>query len=238
MDYNIKKENRKKFQDKTKLKRHHKKNYAKVVKPTTSESQDSEELSSDEYESENEDQQLDEDGNPIPNSDGEGSSDQEDKEPQLGYAIPQPARRRRKKKLQSNAWRYEESLEENLDDELEQKELEEALKDIDFAKLSMRKEIDLGGSNKKIDVKKLSNAELSKIKITDKNNVKPRMPMTSVLPNRKFGKPSNEGNQDPLDDLLGLPVKKDTLQKKQEPDHVNNTPLHLKSDESFLDDLL
>jgi hypothetical protein len=31
MDYNLKKENRKKFQDKTKLKRHHKKNYAKVT---------------------------------------------------------------------------------------------------------------------------------------------------------------------------------------------------------------
>lgn len=32
MDYNLKKENRKKFQDKSKLKRHHKKDYSKVVR--------------------------------------------------------------------------------------------------------------------------------------------------------------------------------------------------------------
>ncbi|CEP24219.1 unnamed protein product [Cyberlindnera jadinii] len=39
MDYNLKQENRKKFQDKQRLKRHHKKDYSKVVKPSAEEAE-------------------------------------------------------------------------------------------------------------------------------------------------------------------------------------------------------
>lgn len=95
MEYNIKNENRKKFQDKSRLKRHHKKDYSKVVrvKPEGEER----------HESSDSEDELDEEGNIIDKLDEEGN------------VIP------RKKKLQGNEWRYKEELHiEGLDDDDEQ----------------------------------------------------------------------------------------------------------------------
>jgi hypothetical protein len=108
MEYNLKQENRKKYQDKTKLKRHHKKDYSKVVKVPKAEAADEKEEESEE--------EYDEDGNVIEKLDEEGN------------VIP-----RRKKKLQGNEWRYKEELTiEGLDND------DELISELDFKKLSTR----------------------------------------------------------------------------------------------------
>lgn len=236
MDFNIKKENRKKFQDKSKLKRHHKKNYAKVVKPTNTTAENISDSSS-----EGEAEEFDEDGNPILHSSDSEEID-DDGEPQLdedGNVIPKPTttRRRRKKKLQSNAWRYKEELEDLEDDD--QNGMDDLMKEIIFNKLSIDKKIDLGGHNKKIDIRTMGIDEIKKIKIIDQNDPRPKIDKNTIpnfaaaAPNRKFGKVN--GDNDPLDELLGLPVKKPETEK---PKYSSKTPEYLKSDEAFLDDLL
>ncbi|KAH3677042.1 hypothetical protein WICMUC_001948 [Wickerhamomyces mucosus] len=217
MEFNLKSENRKKFQDKSKLKRHHKKNYAKVVKPI-----DKVEKSKLE-DSEDSEVELDENGNPII----EETSDDE-AEPHLdadGNVIPKP---RSKKKLQSNAWRYTEDF-DDLEDIESAGELQDILNDIDFKKLSLNKEIDLGKGYKKVNISQMTNAELSKIKIIDEVSKNNEKPINKVIQDDEF---FNENLSNPI-----IPIHKEVVEEEKNV-QSNKTPSYLKSDEAFLDDLL
>jgi hypothetical protein len=190
MEYNLKQENRKKYQDKTKLKRHHKKDYSKVLKAPKAEAVEEEE----EEESE---EDCDEDGNVIEKLDEEGN------------VIP-----RRKKKLQGNEWRYKEELTiEGLDND------DELISQLDFKKLSTR-EIDLGTKRKTLG--EMSKDELLSFKFVDSKYDK----------EKTLSKPMDE-----LDVLLAMPPKKASIEPETK-SLASHTPLQLKSDEAFLDDLL
>lgn len=183
MEYNIKKDNRKKYQDKTRLKRHHKKDYSKVVRTYKPEDRlgmtkdDESDEGSGQSDSESED--LDEEGNVVPKLDADGN------------AIP-----RRKKKLQGNAWRYKEELPiDGLDND------DELVAQLDFKKLSTR-EIDLGKKKKKT-LHEMSTDELLGVTIMDP--VFDSRAMEKATTDKKTA--------DPLEDLLALPTRKHSTEQ-------------------------
>lgn len=223
MEFNLKKENRKKFQDKSKLKRHHKKDYSKVV-PKVSETQDvdqqEEELET-EYEDVS-DPELDEQGNFVLRED-EIEDYNED-----GVKV---VRRKKIDEVNSNAWRYREEVDVPGLDQDE----EDFIKSIDFKKLDFNTIDSNKGKKHQSDYKKMSKDELGSLKIVDER-----------FDNSRDN--ANSESQD-LDELLNLtrptttPRPSPQQQQPQQPQqpkqpHQNKTPSMLKSDEAFIDDLL
>ncbi len=216
MEFNLKKENRKKFQDKSKLKRHHKKDYSKVV-PKVSENRDVDQQEQ-EVETEYEDvsePELDEQGNFVLGED-EIEDYNED-----GIKV---VRRKKIDKVNSNAWRYREEVDVPGLDQDE----EDFIKSIDFKKLDFNTIDSNKGKKQQSDYKKMSKDELGSLKIVDER-----------FDNNRDD--ANSESQD-LDELLNMttPQPNPQQQQNQQPKqpHQNKTPSILKSDEAFLDDLL
>ncbi len=219
MEFNLKKENRKKFQDKSKLKRHHKKDYSKVV-PKVLETQDvdpQEEEVETEYEDVS-DPELDEQGNFVLREDEIEDYNEE------GVKV---VRRKKIDKVNSNAWRYREEVDVPGLDQDE----EDFIKSIDFKKLDFNTIDSNKGKKQQSDYKKMSKDELRSLKIVDERFDNSR------------DNAANSESQD-LDELLKSTRPSTTPQPnpQQQPQtkqpHQNKTPSMLKSDEAFLDDLL
>ncbi|CCH46824.1 hypothetical protein BN7_6423 [Wickerhamomyces ciferrii] len=235
MDYNIKQENRKKFQDKSKLKRHHKKDYSKVIPKESTDQNKEEPQQIEETEIEYEDvldPETDEQGRFVLHGDQYEAINDE------GVTV---VRRPKIDKTKTNAWRYRDELEIlGLD-----QDDEELLKNIDFKKLNFNKIDSKKDKSSFKDFKKMSNDELRNLKIIDS----------------KFDDPDStyDKSEDDIDDLERLLSKrsnKSTIKSQQIPHDLSNpsfqsqsqsqpseknqnkTPVALKSDEAFLDDLL
>lgn len=211
MDYNIKKENRKKFQDKSKLKRHHKKDYSKVV--PKEQNQQNPESNIDQIESEYEDvsdPELDKQGQFVL---------REGEEEYVNEEGVKAVKRKKIDKTKSNAWRYKDDVDIIGLDEDE----EELIKSIDFKKLDFNK-IDSRNQNEVKDYKKMSRDELLNLKIVDE----------------RYDKAKDDDELDELLNLSNSPPRTHTIRKSQAPvpPSNNKTPSTLKSDEAFLDDLI
>lgn len=191
MSYDLKKENRKKFQDKTKLKRHHKKNYAKVVPKEPEKSDD-----------------VTPEGQNQPETRSRSNSGTEVDENTTDGTVAQTP---------SNIWRYQEEISIHGIDDQEV----DVMKEIDFKKLYLNKEIDLPGRRKTKD-EELDDL-IKKASIRDEKQVQEyeyEEPKTRNL------KKDNE-------------LAKSTVsQLKKTSDWKNDTPEHLKEDEDFLDSLI
>lgn len=218
MEYNIKKENRKKFQDKSKLKRHHKKDYSKVIpKHQPQETETKEDEVETEYEDVT-DPEIDDDGNYIL---------KEDEIEEINDEGQKVVRRKKIDKVNSNVWRYRQEIEIAGLDQDEQ----EMLKSIDFKKLDFNT-IDSQSEKAHKDFKKMTKEELLGLKIIDEQ-FESKNPQT---PNPK----SNHDDDDDLDGLLRYTsTSKQHHQTTQAPPPpANKTPAQLKNDEAFLDDLI
>lgn len=222
MEYNIKKENRKKFQDKSKLKRHHKKDYSKVIpKQQLNDTEASNQENEDETEYEDvTDPEIDHDGNYVL---------KEDEIEEINDEGQKIVRRKKIDKVNSNAWRYREEIEVLGLDQDE----EEMLKSIDFKKLDFNT-IDFKKDRSHKDFKKMTNDELLNLEIIDEK-YDSKHPSTSS----KTAK-SDEDQLDELFKFTNRASNKSSHSHNQPPNPLstNKTPAQLKSDESFLDDLI
>lgn len=236
MEYNLKKENRKKFQDKSKLKRHHKKDFSKVIPKTSTENTPKQET---DIEAETEYEDVSE-----PELDSEGNFVlREDEIEDINEEGQRVVRRKKIDKFKTNVWRYrnEDSVQINGLDQDE----EEFIKSIDFKKLDFNA-IDFKKEKRPIDYKKLDKDELNKISIVDERYDKPvdseidsdddiekLLASTARAPSKstKTAVPPHSSNSKPQAAAPSSAAAQPAAQ-------TSKTPAKLKSDEAFLDDLI
>lgn len=212
--FNIKQENRKKFQDKSKLKRHHKKNYSKVVR-NAGEIEPHGSGNEDENKQQQEEEESSEDEYDINGViiEKEGVEYEDVFDPVTGKAV-----RRRKKQDQpnnSNAFRYKDEI-FNIPIKGLNEDEDNLIKNIDFKSLKLQDINDMTIEKqlnyKTADIDKLVGIEIG-------GSAKP-----AAAPH----------HQPTVQERITRPQPA----KQAHPPHTNATPSALKPLESFLDELL